>query len=77
MAISENEFKKERLILKKVNKLLNDTIDSLGVRVSQDELNLVEFRYIKNPTKKHVGLIYQEAKEIFVKNYWIFIHKLL
>ena len=46
MAISENEFKKERLILKKVNKLLNDTIDSLGVKVSQDELNLVEFKKV-------------------------------
>lgn len=46
MSISENEFKKEKLILKKVNKLLNDTIDSLGVRVSQDELNLVEFKKV-------------------------------
>ena len=44
MAISDNEFKKEKLILKKVNKLLGDTLSSLGEEVIDDEDNLVEFK---------------------------------
>ena len=44
MAISEIELKKEKLILKKVKKLLGETIDSLGVDVSHGEENLLEFK---------------------------------
>ena len=44
MAISEVEFKKEKKILNKVNNLLSDTLDSLGVKVADDEENLVEFK---------------------------------
>ena len=44
MAISEEEFLKEKKILKKVSNLLEDTLDSLGVDVIQDEENLKEFK---------------------------------
>ena len=44
MAISELEFNKEKKILKKVQKLLGDTLDSLGEDVYQDEEDLVEFK---------------------------------
>ena len=44
MAISDVEFMKEEKILNKVQKLLNDTLESLGVDVSNDEEGLVEFK---------------------------------
>lgn len=44
MAISEMEFQKEKKILKKVQKLLGDTLSDLGEDVYQDEENLVEFK---------------------------------
>ena len=44
MAISESEFNKEKKILKKVQKLLGETLDSLGENVVQDEENLIEFK---------------------------------
>ena len=44
MAISELEFNKETKILHKVQKLLNDTLDSLGIDVSNDDQELVEFK---------------------------------
>ena len=44
MAISEVEFAKEEKILKKVKKLLGETLDSLGEDVLYDEENLVEFK---------------------------------
>lgn len=44
MAISEQEFKTEEKILKKVQKLLGDTLSSLGNDVYQDEENLKEFK---------------------------------
>ena len=44
MAISEQEFKAEEKILKKVQKLLGDTLSSLGEDVYQDEENLKEFK---------------------------------
>lgn len=44
MAISEVEFQKEKKILKKVQKLLGDTLDSLGGDVYDDEENLKEFK---------------------------------
>ena len=44
MAISEQEFKTEEKILKKVQKLLGDTISSLGDEVYNDEENLKEFK---------------------------------
>ena len=44
MAISELEFSKESIILSKVQKLLNDTLESLGIDVSNDEEDLVEFK---------------------------------
>ena len=44
MAISEEEVKKEKLVLKKVNKLLLETLDSLGEKVVDDEEGLVEFK---------------------------------
>jgi len=44
MAISEIEYQKEKKILKKVGKLLGDTLDSLGQDVCNDEEDLVEFK---------------------------------
>ena len=44
MAISEVEFQKEKQILKKVKKLLGETLESLGKDVFQDEEDLVEFK---------------------------------
>lgn len=44
MAISEAEFVKEKKILKKVRKLLDDTLNSLGEGVVADDHNLVEFK---------------------------------
>lgn len=44
MAISEEEFLKEKKILKKVQKLLGDTLSSLGDEVYEDEENLLEFK---------------------------------
>lgn len=44
MAISEQEFKTEQKILKKVQKLLGDTLSSLGQEVYDDEENLKEFK---------------------------------
>ena len=44
MAISEQEFKTEQKILKKVQKLLGDTLSSLGEDVYNDEENLKEFK---------------------------------
>ncbi|MBP5678295.1 MAG: AAA family ATPase [Bacilli bacterium] len=44
MAISEEEFQKEKQILKKVSKLLGNTLKDLGDEVIQDEDNLVEFK---------------------------------
>ena len=44
MAISEAEFQKEKKILKKVQKLLGDTLSNLGDDVYQDEENLLEFK---------------------------------
>ena len=43
MAISEVEFQKEKKILKKVQKLLGETLSELGDDVYQDEENLLEF----------------------------------
>lgn len=44
MAISTEEFKKEEKILKKVQKLLGDTLTDLGEAVYDDEENLLEFK---------------------------------
>lgn len=44
MAISEEEFQKEKKILKKVQKLLGDTLSNLGDDVYADEENLLEFK---------------------------------
>lgn len=44
MAISEQEFKTEQKILKKVQKLLGDRLSSLGQDVYDDEENLKEFK---------------------------------
>ena len=44
MAITEEELVKEKKILKKVSKLLGNTLDELGKDVIQDEENLVEFK---------------------------------
>lgn len=44
MAISETELKKEKQILKKVGKLLEETISTLGEDVYNDEDNLLEFK---------------------------------
>ncbi len=44
MAISEVEFEKEKKILKKIQKLLGDTLSSLGEDVFQEEEDLVEFK---------------------------------
>ncbi len=44
MAISDIEFQKEKKILKKVQKLLGDTLSSLGEDVFQEEEDLVEFK---------------------------------
>jgi DNA helicase-2/ATP-dependent DNA helicase PcrA len=44
MAISEAEYTKEKKILKKVQKLLNDTLNTLGEEVYQGEEELVEFK---------------------------------
>ena len=44
MAISEEEFLKEKKILKKVQKLLGDTLSNLGDEVYEDEENLLEFK---------------------------------
>ncbi len=44
MAISEQEFKTEEKILKKVQKLLGDTLSDLGEDVYNDEEHLIEFK---------------------------------
>ena len=44
MAINEVEFQKEKKILKKVQKLLGDTLSILGEDVYEDEENLLEFK---------------------------------
>jgi len=44
MAISESEFIKEKKILNKVNKLLGETLETLGQDVCQGEEELVEFK---------------------------------
>ena len=44
MAISELEYKKEQMILKKVNSLLEETYDALKADVHQSEDDLVEFK---------------------------------
>jgi len=44
MAISEEEFQKEKKILHKINKLLGNTLTELGEDVIEDEENLVEFK---------------------------------
>jgi len=44
MAISEVELKKEKQILNKVNKLLNNTLEELGVDVKEGEEELTEFK---------------------------------
>jgi len=44
MAITENELKKEKTILKKVNLLLDKTINELGKDVYQGEEDLIEFK---------------------------------
>ena len=44
MAISELEYKKEEQILKKVNKLLGNTLDDLGFEVKDDQDKLIEFK---------------------------------
>ena len=43
MAISEIEFQKEKKILSKVQKLLEKTLDDLGVDVTDNEENLQEY----------------------------------
>ena len=44
MAINETEFKTEEKILKKVQKLLGETLSDLGEEVYADEENLIEFK---------------------------------
>ncbi|MBR1937054.1 MAG: AAA family ATPase [Bacilli bacterium] len=44
MSIGDVEFLKEQKILNKVNKLLTNTLDSLGVDVNKGEEDLVEFK---------------------------------
>ena len=44
MAISEEEFQKEKKILRKVSTLLEKTLQDLGQDVIQDEENLTEFK---------------------------------
>ena len=44
MAIEEKELHKEKLILKKVSKLLNNTLDSLKEEVKISEEDLIEFK---------------------------------
>ena len=44
MAINETEFKTEEKILKKVQKLLGETLSNLGEEVYADEENLIEFK---------------------------------
>ena len=44
MAITEEEIQKEKKILRKINKLLGDTLSELGEDVIQSEDNLVEFK---------------------------------
>ncbi len=44
MAITEEEVQKEKKILRKINKLLGDTLSTLGEDVIQSEDNLVEFK---------------------------------
>ena len=44
MAIEEKELLKEKRILKKVNQLLDDTLDSMGVDVHSNEEGLLEFK---------------------------------
>ena len=44
MPITKEEFQKEEKILKKVTKLLTNTLETLGEGVIQDESNLKEFK---------------------------------
>lgn len=44
MAITKQEYQKEKLILKKVSKLLNNTLDELQKEVNIKEENLIEFK---------------------------------
>ena len=44
MAIEEKELHKEKLILRKVSKLLNNTLDNLKEEVKISEEDLIEFK---------------------------------
>lgn len=44
MAITEQEFKKEKTILKKVSELVNDTLDNLSCKVNKTSEELQEFK---------------------------------
>ena len=44
MSITQEELEKEKKILKKVSKLLDNTLEELGTDVKQDEENLTEFK---------------------------------
>ena len=51
MSIGDVELLKEQKILNKVNKLLTNTLDSLGVDVNKGEDDLVEFKKIDGENK--------------------------
>ena len=57
MAINETEFKTEEKILKKVQKLLGETLSDLGEEVYADEENLIEFK-LPNLTRKAISKMF-------------------
>ena len=76
MAISEVEFEKEKKILKKVQKLLGNTLEELGKDVFQDEEELVEFKkmmwqdshsFDEGEIKQVMAATAQEAEKAFQK----------
>lgn len=76
MAISEVEVKKEKKILNKVNKLLDDTLDSLGMDVKTSEDDLIEFKkmmwtdansFDEGESQQVMAATAQEAEKFFQK----------
>ena len=81
MAISEVEFEKEKKILKKVQKLVDDNIDELGIKVFEGEEALKDFKkmmwedassFDAGEMQQVMAATRQEAeKELMKRNYFL------
>ena len=76
MALSEVEVQKEKKILKKVQKLLDDTLDDLGEQVFDDEEGLQEFKkmmwedaasFDEGEMQQVMAATAQEAEKVLMK----------